>query len=490
MNKIKGFFKSINTKSLKYGSISAVLTIVVIALVIIVNLIVNSIAANNVLPMKWDLSANQIYSLDNKSIDILKSLNKDVEIYALYSESEAQKSSVILQVKEVLQQYEKYSPHIKVIYVDPNLEPGITTKLDPTGTIGLAKGNFVVISGKKTRVLINEDITVEVFDENTGEQTDARFVGEQSFTGAIKYVTSDFTPVIYFLSGHGEGGLDTNYTIIKKQLQANNYDVKSINLIVTKKIPSDAKILMIPGPKADLTPAEKASISEFLNNGGKAVFMFDYLESKVKFPEFESLLTPYNIGIDYDKVKENDSKLTAQGDPFTFLLINIPANDVITVQSQMVLSNSRSIGILSNAKSTLTVTSLVKTSDKAVGIQIDKSNGNNINGPLNLAVAAENKGTEKPSKVIVMGNAYFISDEAANQSGGQYYQYGNDFFTQAMNWMIDRTNNVVIDSKSYLPTALTISDAQVQLIGILTVLVFPLLILGAGLFVWLRRRHL
>ncbi|MFA6309357.1 MAG: GldG family protein [Clostridia bacterium] len=488
MNKIKGFFKSINTKSLKYGSISAVLTIVVIALVIIVNLIVNSMATNNVLPMKWDLSANQIYSLDNKSIDILKALNKDIEIYALYSESEAQKSSVILQVKEVLQQYEKYSTHIKVIYVDPDLEPGITSKLDPTGTNGLSKGNFVVISGKKTRVLTNDDITVAVYDENTGEQTDARFVGEQSFTGAIKYVISDFTPVIYFLSGHGEGGLDTNYTIIKKQLQANNYDVKSVNLIVTKKIPSDAKILMIPGPKADLTPAEKASISEFLNNGGKAVFMFDYLESKVKFPEFESLLTSYNIGIDYDKVKENDSSMTAQGDPFSFLL-NIPANDVITVPSQMVLSNSRSIGILSNAKSTLTVTSLVKTSDKAVGIQIDKSNGNNINGPLNLAVAAENKGTEKASKVIVMGNAYFISDEAANQSG-QYYQYGNDFFTQAMNWMIDQTDSVVIDSKSYLPTALTISDAQVQLIGILTVLVFPLLILGTGLFVWLRRRHL
>ncbi len=483
MSKLSNFIKSTNRKSLKYGSISAILIIVVVAVFILINLIVNSLVTNNVLPLKWDLSANKLYSISDKTIDILKTIDKDVEIYVLYDAS----STEVTQVKEVLAQYKKYSNRITVKYSDPDKDTGIISKIDPSGTNNVVANDFVVKCGNKIRVLTPDDIEQIVYDESD-QPTDDTFIGEQSFTGAIKYVISDYSPVVYFTIGHGEATIDTDYTGLKKQLQSNNYDVKTLNLIASKKIPKDAEIILVGSPTVDLSVAERRLISKFLDNGGKVIFLFDYLDTKAKFPEFEKLLETYNIGIDYDKVKENDSTRYYPGNQF-LIIANVLSTDIIkNPYSAVLLADSRSIRILSNDKSNLTITPLITTSESAVGIQTDATNGNSLKGPLNLAVAVENKAGTKPSKILVMGNGSFVSDAAASEYG-VYYQYGETFFTQALNWMIDKGNTTVIDAKSYLPAVISISSSQATLILILTVVVLPLLIFGTGIFVWVRRRH-
>jgi len=74
---------------------------------------------------------------------------------------------------------------------------------------------------------------------------------------------------------------------------------------------------------------------------------------------------------------------------------------------------------------------------------------------------------------------------------GQYFQYGNNFFTMSLNWMMDKQNDVVIAAKSYNTTKLNLSSqAQLNTIAFLVIIMLPLLILGFGTFVWLKRRHL
>ncbi len=488
MGKMGNFIRSINKRSLKYGSLSIVLIAAAVAVAIIVNLLVTAIQDRGIINMKFDLTSSGLYSIGDTTKEILQQLDKDVEIYGLFDIGEINSNVSLKQIKEVLSQYEKYG-HVQVKYLDPDKEPGLINEIDPTGLKDIEKGDFVVKCGSKVRKLLANEIYQTEYDYQTGQATGASFIGEQGFTGAIKYVASDKTPVVYFTQGHEEGQVESNYTLLKTQLESNNYEVKSINLMTEENVPDDAEILIVASPKVDISVQEKDKLKDYLKNGGKAVFLFDSLESNPKFTQFEDLLAEYNVGLNYDKVKETDQQRYYPGDP-SAVVLDVPSSNVIQREYQLLLAGSRSIKILKNQKDYITVTSLMKTSDKAVGEQIDKSVGPDNQGPLDLGVAVEHNGGAKQAKLLVMGNGLFISD-AARQQYGQYFDYGNNFFTMSLSWMMDKTDEVVIEAKSLNTESLNMtSAAQANTVALLTVIVFPLLILGFGTFVWIRRRHL
>ena len=67
-----------NLKKLKFGSMSVVVLILVIAIVIVLNLMANIMSKRY--PMKVDLTPDKRYELTDESIQVLKDLDKDVEI--------------------------------------------------------------------------------------------------------------------------------------------------------------------------------------------------------------------------------------------------------------------------------------------------------------------------------------------------------------------------------------------------------------------------
>jgi len=80
-----------------------------------------------------------------------------------------------------------------------------------------------------------------------------------------------------------------------------------------------------------------------------------------------------------------------------------------------------------------------KTSSKAVGEQIDKARGRDNVGPLDVALAVEDKGGAKPSKIIVAGNSTFMSDTILKQFGFD----GLYFMMNSLSWMQDKKDDVV-----------------------------------------------
>jgi len=59
-----------------------------------------------------------------------------------------------------------------------------------------------------------------------------------------------------------------------------------------------------------------------------------------------------------------------------------------------------------------------------------------------------------------------------------------------MNWMLDKDDQLIIPPKSTQSEKLQITSSQANMTLYFVIGVLPLLILAAGLFVWLRRRHL
>lgn len=477
--------KFLNKRSLKYGSNAAILIVAVVAIAILVNILVG------MTDLKLDLTSNKLFSLSDVTKSELEKLDKDVEIIGLFDDSKVSGDTEYKQVTELLNLYAK-NPHIKVSYIDPDRNPGIINELDSDDTMDLGSSDFVVRSivngNEKKKKLEYYDLFSVQFDQSTFQTYVTGSTAEQGFTGAIKYVTSEVTPVIYFTEDHNEIDIDSDYTNVKDYLEKNNFLVKKLNLISVENIPEDAALLIIASPKKDISINERVVLDEYLSNGGKAIFMFDYLANDPSFDQFNALFEKFNLALNYDKVKETDESRHIPNDPSTMVL-NVSSNSIIPQSFKTLLNNSRSISILKNQKEYVKTTSLMTASENAIGEMVSKSRGDDLKGPLDIAVAVEYEGGMKPSKLIVMGNASFISD-SAYRAFGDYYNNSMAFFLQSMNWMIDKKDEIIVPTKNYENNTITITQQQTTIMGGALVIILPLLILGTGLAVYLRRRHL
>ena len=138
--------------------------------------------------------------------------------------------------------------------------------LTPTANPTLAKQYGITGDGKIALVMGKSSQVASSADETTIDQ-------------ALILLISPQTRVVYFLTGHGEadisGSDNTAMTQASTMLQNKSYTVKTLNLATTNSIPSDAKVIVIPGPKSPLLDQEVALLKTYVANGGSLVVMED-----------------------------------------------------------------------------------------------------------------------------------------------------------------------------------------------------------------------
>ena len=195
---------------------------------------------------------------------------------------------------------------------------------------------------------------------------------EQSFTGAIKYVQSETTPVIYFSTGHDEIDYTTNYTSLERILKLNNYDVKPLDLFSLTAIPEDCSVLAMASPKKDITTAERKLISAYLQQGGSLLFITDF--NTAAFPELNAMLVDYNLEVSNNKIREGSTDYRLQDDPYILRAI-APANTISPreVDGWTLASNARGINELKNTKEWITVETVLTTSPDRKSTRLNSS---------------------------------------------------------------------------------------------------------------------
>ena len=470
------FFRN---KNLKYGVNSIIITIIVIAIVVIINLLVS------LTDIQFDMTENGYYTLGEASQELLTSLDKPVEIIGLFDEVQMNSVQEVQDVLLMLDNYKKY-PNISIRYVDTDRNPGFIRELDPYETIGFSRNDFVVRCGPKIKKLtLNEMFDWELnYQTYTQEQVGLR--AEEAFSGAINYVTADQTPIIYFIEGHEELELDAYFSALKRYMQNNNYLVETMNLTTVGDIPADAEMLVFASPKIDINPNEMDRLRDYFNKGGKAMFLFDFYEYGKELANFNTLFEMFNIAVNNDKVREGDERAHLPDNPY-YIAYDVPGSINIPESFQMLLADSRSITVLQNTKPYITPTVLLSTTASAVSEPVDLSKQTR-NGPLDVAVAVEYTGGTGNSKIVVMGNASFISDDAISIYS-QYYELGQRLFLHSLRWMLGEQETLVIESKREIVPMLTMTAFQVQMVSIALIAVLPLLIMGSGFVIYLKRRH-
>lgn len=460
---------SISTRSLKTGAYSSTLIIIVFAAVIMANLTVTELPADIT---QLDVTSQKLYSLTDDTKTLMKRLEQDVTIYVISSEESSDTT-----VDKTLARYEQLSDHIRVEYKDPLVSPNFYKSFADS----VSSNSLIVVSGERSKVIDYYDLYEQEFDYYTYSSSVTGYDAEGQITSAIDYVTNEELPMIYQLEGHGEASLESSFTEV---LSKENVEITTINLLQYDEVPEDAAAILLLSPTTDLSSDDADKIISYLQNGGKAVISVTLTENEM--PNFDRVLEAYGVTNTYAMVIENDRNYYSQS-PY-YLLPEIQSSELTSeIYNQKYIFAPYTMGLDFNLDSEeRTVESFLTTSGNAYA----KAD------PLNVSTLEYEEGdtqgtftvgaliTEGDTEVAIIASGYVFTESADSMvSGANSTLFGNIIAKFA-----GKEDSVSIAAKSYSMDNITVSQSGVILLGVLFTIALPLLILIAGVFVWIRRR--
>ena len=283
----KGKFK---TGKWKYGSVSALMLAMVLLALIALNAGVYALEKNK--GWRIDLSFNGILSQSAETKAVIESLDKPVEIYALFRKADERQW---LELQELLDKYAAASDKITWKQVDPTVNPVFLDRFS-TDNLVPSETNLIVWCEQTNRFRIvgGEDFMGMGYNTETGTMEYDSLTFESAVTGAIAYVVKDRVPKAVILQGHDEYELQY-LTDFQNLLEANQYEVEYQTLRDNDYTPNPEDLLIFFRPWKDLTDTELTKLTEFAAKGGSFLFVCDYLVPMANMPNYMTLLRSYGF---------------------------------------------------------------------------------------------------------------------------------------------------------------------------------------------------
>ncbi len=451
-----------------------------IAIFIGVNFLVRKLDIQDI-----DVTESKLYTLSDDSINQIKKIEKNVLIYFFGFESNNK-------IIDLAKQYTKSNDNIIVQTEDVMQRPDLKEKF------GIEDGNnaIVIESNEKNKLLTTDELYT--YDYSTQEEID---LTEQKITNAILDVTADEKPVIYFLKGHGEYSLESHLTILSLYLQNEVNDVKSLDLLVTNKLPEDISLLVICSPTQDFKDFETELIMGYINNGGKILFLNDP-NFKEELVNVQKILDVFGISFDNKGILfEKDSNKMLMQTP-NIIIPSISYTDItkdITTDGGVALLNSSKINFKNDKieESELTVEKIITSNETSV-YKSDFTNNSNenisneekekftIGALINKQIDDKRKST-----LIAYANNAFATDyiiTIGNQDIPCIYLYNNkDLILNSISYLTNKNDRITVRKNSGT-VSYTVTEAQNKIIRIV-IFAFPILIIILGIIIWQKRRR-
>lgn len=445
----------------RYGLNAALALGAVLGILILANLLV----FQN--PKSWDLTEDRQYSLAPETIAALKSLDADVRLIGFYSQERADARDAL---RPLLQQYqEEAGGRVSVEFIDPREQPFLAQEFGVTRDASL-----VVALGAASEV--------------------AASATEQEITGAIIRLANPGARAVYFLTGHGERSLtagdELGYDDVRQALEAKNYAVQDLSLLITPHVPDDALAVVVAGPTEPLSAAEVDALSAYLDQGGGLVVLADPLppaETASVDPLAAFLASTWGLTLRQDLVVDLSSSM-----PLAAIAASYgshPATDRLQSLATY-FPTSRSLQV-SPSDDTATRTELILTGSNSWGetdlegttqqASIEFQDGQDTPGPLVVAATAEDLAAK--ARLVVVGD----SDFGAN---ADFYGLGNgDLLVNSIDWAAGQDSLISLTPKQATTRYVTPpSREMLLLVFVASVLAVPAMFLILGLSTWWGRR--
>ena len=483
------FIEIIKKKWLINGTKTFLLVVIILAFFIGVSVLMQKL---NLTPI--DLTEDKLFTLTSESKDKVKDIDKDINIYFVgYSDDDS--------TLDLAKQYTKVNDKIKVEAVKAEDRPDLVQKYG----IETSSQGIIVEAGSRYKVLASSDLTT--YDATSGSSVN---VAEEKLTAAIRSVSVEKLPKVYFLNGYSSFTLTSGMQYLNMYLQNEVNEVETLDILSTGKVPDDCTTLVIATPNKDFDDVATTAITDYINKGGNILWLNAAVAKQQDLPNVNKILAlygvqPFEIGI----IRETDSSKMVSNSPDLIMpeIQYADATNKLYNSEGVIFINATKINVVSDDELknlNTTKTELIRTSENAYfrtnfennadSAQDGESKGNFLVGAqFDKTISEANDETntkEVKSKLIIYGENYFVSDYQLTQSTQTpmiAYRQNKDLVLNSIAYLSDREEDITVRKSTGAVTYTATEQENRIILAIITAV--PLLIIVAGIIVWANRRR-
>lgn len=450
----------LSMKTTKHGMNMGVL----ILLVFVVLVVANFLAVRHY--KVWDFSGNQVNTLSDQSIKLIKALDSELLVRFFYKKGVEGNEENRKSFRELIKKYQDQSPQVKLEYVEVNERPDLAEQY------GVTKGSGVIFLDYKGR-------------RNRVEKID-----EQEVTTALVKVTREKDKNIYFVIGHGERDLEEDKDPIglyalKQMIENNRYTVKTLATNLNAKIPEDADAVMIVGPTQKFMDYEIQGLEEYLKRGGHLLLA---LKSK-QTQGLEVLinrvgLEPMNNYV-LNLVETPTGRAVQQGQTLATVFSTTHEITKVFGKNEAAIFRNPMSFKRTTVPEEITLDDLVKAPETSMSFSSLDIKSEGPQGAFTLMTLAKGRyqGAEKEFEMIVAGDADFLGNQLLYQS------LNRDLVLNSLASLAKEQNLISVAPKEAQVTKLNLTGSNFYGFLFFFAIPIPLLLLGTSVTLWLRRRH-
>jgi hypothetical protein len=504
--------------------------------------------AHGVVNAPHDWTKTSIYSLSDKSVKILESLDRPLKIYAVL----LGKDPLYDRVRALLDNVAAASRQVEVEFLSPDLNQKEVENLARKYGFTNERQGLLLVYGTGDRAVsqfIKRDELIEARSMGMEQQARA-FNGELALLTAINFlVEGKEKGVLYFTQGNGEMDLrdtkpnaDRGLGTLKQRLER-YYQVKGLHLVAedpakpdepdtvtAKRVPDDAAVVVVAGvrrnfpqfaadalkaymdPPPEKDPKAEKDAPPKSKKKGTLIVLLDLAFSpdgtRVEPTGLEGLLADYNVRAGADIIL-HDPRIDGFQPHWIDLEVSAgaAANPVAAAfaNQQFLMKMVRTVepvpggnrdarfqvDVLLEAPRELRAWSetdpqsqRIRPSGRAIPAAVMVSEGESLLPRDDFHSAARQR--EQKPRLVVFGSSYLAGNPRAEplQSGGRYF----DLFNSCVAWLRERPAGIGIEPKKsdIFMLSQNVNVARMSwLPGLLAL--FVIASLGTG--VWLVRRR-
>lgn len=479
----------IKKKWIKNTISTIVITVIVIIVFILVNLLFIKLDISPI-----DFTKEKIYTLSDESREQIKKVEQNVTLYFFGYDDNSTEITLAKRYRDI-------NDKITIQSINASERPDLIAQYGVS-----ANSQLVAVQSSQRYKIINAS-EMYTYDSTTYQTID---ITEQKLTNAILDVTIAKKPQVYFLTGHGEYGIDqsSEMTMFATYIENDINDVNTLDLL-TSDMPETCNILIIANPTKDFTDLETEKIQNYINGGGNIMWLQDpYMFSKTgvnnsNLVNVNKILSQYGISFSNGVVCEQSVSNMITGSPDLIIpemTYNSIVKDLYTDGTVVLLDSGRintvsdeeleKLGVTASPFLKSTETSFYReniNSDITVKLDTDEQ------GSFVLAEILTKKINENiESKLVAYSNALFATNyqiQLSNSIGTPIsIRQNKDIVLNTISFLANREDAIRIRKDTGIVTFAAATETQNRIV-LAIIFTIPVLIIITGIVVTIIRKR-
>jgi ABC-type uncharacterized transport system involved in gliding motility auxiliary subunit len=410
--------------------------------------------------------------LTQGSVNVLKQMKAPINITVFATKDDASSGDNFRKgMIDFVARYQREKKDITLTFINPSEEPKLAQDA------GIKSDGEVIVEYQKR----TEHITPPI--------------AEQDMTNLLVRLSRTNQQAVMYLDGHGERNLlgVKNHDIgeFGKQLELKGFKFANPDLTIAQAVPSNGAMLVIASPQVDVSEVEAKKIKTYLESGGNLFWLLDdnNFRGLKEVADYLGLNVSPGITLDMASAqygadaRVSFASLYGEHPITTNFMLRTLFPEAHEVTAQGTDENGWKVSNLVEVAPNGWLSSKKLAKDEKPVF----NEGKDKRGPINIGVALERVYGKKGQRVVVMGNANFLSNTFITNGGNL------DLGVNIVNWLAGDDQLITIQPMPLKDINVTIPDTNTGRLVAWTVFhgfqyFIPLGFMVAGFFFWWKRR--